>query len=368
MRPAPGKKIQSAPSPAAGDLTVPEFFVPDLCRVSAVFILVITSELMVMLLAIAHAHGRWIDWNYFGLVSLFVQWTVLTSAALICLLRRPLARLGTPQASMAIVALVMADVLVFSLFAAGLTSETVSDRWLVTGKNLLVAAIITLMVLRYFYLQHQWHRQRQAEMQARLTALQARIHPHFLFNSMNTIASLIRSRPEQAEDAVLDLSELFRASLRTDQRLVSLQEELDLCKHYLALEQLRLGDRLQMEWRLDPEAAQQAIPPLSLQPLIENAIYHGIQPQPDGGRVLVESQRRRGYVYLLVQNPRPQPHHSTHEGNRVALNNILTRIQTLFGEKAVLKHSQQDNLYTVTLRLPWHPLPLKSAGGAGVRP
>lgn len=355
MHPAPGKNSQPAsPRPDRGPSV---FFIPDLCRVRAVFMLVITSELMVMLLAIGHSRGHWIDWNYFGLVSLFVQWTVLTSAALICLLRPLLARLSIARASLTVVALVMADVALFSVFATGLTGDSGNDRAQTVGKNLLIAAILTLMVLRYFYLQHQWQRQRQAEMQARLTALQARIHPHFLFNSMNTIASLISSRPKQAEDAVLDLSELFRASLRTGESLVPLQQELELCRRYLALEQLRLGDRLRVEWRLDPALSQQAIPPLTLQPLVENAIYHGIQPQPGGGRVLIESQRSGQYVYLLVQNPKPGQAQPTHEGNRVALGNIQDRIQTLFGDTAVLKHSHQDNIYTVTLRLPWQPAP-----------
>lgn len=338
------------------------FFVPDLCRVRSVFMLVISSELMVLLLAMAHARGQWLDWNYFGLVSLLVQWTVLTSAALICLMRPWLSRLTTARATLAMVALVAVDVMLFSALAgAFLYPDSGPERWQAVGKSLLIAIIATLMVLRYFFLQEQWRQQKQAEMTYRLTALQARIHPHFLFNCMNTIASLISTRPEQAEDAVLDLSELFRASLKTTERLVPLREELGLCQRYLALEQLRLGDRLNVEWRTDPALDNQAIPPLTLQPLVENAIYHGIQPRPEGGSVVIESQRSGQYVYLLVQNPKPEDGASQHQGNRVAFSNTQARIQTLFGETAVLKHSQQDNLYTVTLRLPWQ------TAGAGER-
>ena len=330
------------------------FFVPDLCRVRSVFMLVITSELMVLLLAMAHARGQWLDWNYFGLVSLLVQWTVLTSAALICLARPWLSTLTTARATLAMVTLVALDVLLFSgLSGAFLHPESITEQGQAMGKSLLVAIIATLMTLRYFYLQHQWRLQKQAEMTYRLTALQARIHPHFLFNSMNTIASLISTRPEQAEDAVLDLSELFRASLRTTDRVVPLREELGLCRRYLALEKLRLGDRLEVEWRTDPALDTQAIPPLTLQPLVENAIYHGIQPRAEGGTVVIECQRSGQYVYLLVQNPKPEDGARQHQGNRVAFSNTQARIQTLFGETAVLKHSQQDDLYTVTLRLPW---------------
>ena len=243
---------------------------PDLCRVRAVFLLVVTSELLVLVLSIVQAESHWIDWNYFGLLSLFVQWTVLTSAALICPMRRWLSRLTVTRATTVIVTIVMLDVLAFSLFADSvLHPQPGLEAWQGVAKKLLLALLITLMVLRYFYLQFQWQQQRESEMQARLTALQARIHPHFLFNSMNTIASLIVVNPERAEDAVLDLSELFRASLRTGDRLIPLSAELDLCKRYLAIEKLRLEDRLTLEWHIEDGLEQQAIPPLTLQPLVE---------------------------------------------------------------------------------------------------
>lgn len=338
-----------------GDLLVSDdFFVPDLCRVRAVFMLLITSELLLLLLAILQAGDRWLDWNYFGLLSLFTQWTVLTSVALICPLRHRMQHLSVARTCTIITAIVLLDVLAFSLIANWLlSSESSPLGWQTIGKNLLLALIITLMVLRYFYLQNQWQQQRQTEMQARLTALQARIHPHFLFNSMNTIASLIASRPEQAEEAVLDLSELFRASLRTQDRLIRLKEELDLCRRYLMIEGLRLGPRLVVDWQVDPALDSQAIPPLTLQPLVENAIYHGIQPRADGGTVRIEGYRKGNFVYLLVQNPRPAEGQSDHQGNRMALDNIQARLRALFGEAAVLKHSHHNDVYTVTTRLPW---------------
>lgn len=331
-----------------------DFYVPDLCRVRAVFLLVVTSELLVLVLSIVQAESHWIDWNYFGLLSLFVQWTVLTSAALICLMRQWLSGLSVARATAVIVIIVMLDVLAFSLFADSvLHPQPGLEAWQGVAKKLLLALLITLMVLRYFYLQFQWQQQRESEMQARLTALQARIHPHFLFNSMNTIASLIAINPERAEDAVLDLSELFRASLRTGDRLIPLSAELDLCRRYLAIEKLRLEDRLTLEWHIEDGLEQQAIPPLTLQPLVENAIYHGIQPRPNGGTVKIEVYRKGPSVYLMVQNPRPAEGHGGHDGNRMALANIQSRLHALFGEPAVLKHSHQNDIYTVTLRLPW---------------
>ncbi|MFC5546756.1 sensor histidine kinase [Marinobacter koreensis] len=353
-------------TPLNGDksVTTQDFYVPDLCRVRAVFLLLLTSELLVLVMAIVQAETAWIDWNYFGLLSLFVQWTTLTSAALICLLRPKLARMGTPRATVLIVAIVLADVFAFSLFANSVLNP-IPDAiaWQTIAKKLLLALLIVLMVLRYFYLQHQWQQQREAEMGARLAALQARIQPHFLFNSMNTIASLIATRPEQAEEAVLDLSELFRASLRTSDQLIPLARELALCHRYLAIEALRLGDRLKVEWAVTPGLEQQAIPPLTLQPLIENAIYHGIQPRPEGGTVRIEVSRRQEFVYLIVQNPAPEHDQRRHRGNRVALANIQSRLQALFGEPAVLKHSQHESIYTVTLRLPRRTVSQQSAIG-----
>ncbi|KAA1172457.1 sensor histidine kinase [Marinobacter salinexigens] len=329
------------------------FYVPDLCRVRAVFLLLVTSEVLVLLLAVVQASSGWIDWNYFGLLSLFVQWTTLTSAALICLLRQRLARMSVGRATISIVLIVLLDVLAFSLFADNvLHPQEGIAAWHGIAKKLLLALLIILMVLRYFYLQHQWQQQREAEMQAHLTALQARIQPHFLFNSMNTIASLIASNPDQAEEAVLDLSELFRASLRTGDQLIPLSRELDLCQRYLAIEALRLGDRLTLQWDLSPGLDNQAIPPLTLQPLLENAIYHGIQPLKEGGEVRVEVKAQGDFVYLLVQNPNPEHNGTEHQGNRIALANIQSRLHALFGEPAVLKRSQHNGIYTVTLRLP----------------
>ncbi|WP_375193425.1 sensor histidine kinase [Marinobacter sp.] len=334
-------------------MTTNDFFVPDLCRVRAVFLLLVTSELLVLVLSIVQAERGWIDWNYFGLLSLFVQWTTLTSAALICLLRARLARMRVSWSTATIVAIVLLDVLAFSLFADSVLHPVGGvAAWQSVAKKLLLALLIVLMVLRYFYLQHQWQQQREAEMQANLAALQARIQPHFLFNSMNTIASLIAVNPERAEDAVLDLSELFRASLRSVDQLIPLSQELELCHRYLDIESLRLDDRLRLEWQVEAGLEQQAIPPLTLQPLVENAIYHGIQPRPEGGTVRIEVQSKGKFIYLLVQNPKPDHGNRQHQGNRMALTNIQARLQALFGEPAVLKHSHHDGIYTVTLRLP----------------
>lgn len=333
-------------------------FIPDLCRVRAVFLLLITTELVAVLFALVRGGSGWLDWDFLGLVSLLMQWTVLTSAALICASRPWLARLQPPQITLLVLALVLADVGLFTYLAQVLVLGPGPDALTATqwGRNLLIAALVTLLVLRYFYLQHQWQAQRQSSLQAQVAALQARIQPHFLFNSLNSIASLIATDPQKAEDAVLDLSEIFRASLRKDDELITLDQELQLCRQYLAVEHLRMGDRLKEEWMLDRSAGDQALPPLTIQPLVENAIYHGIQPFPEGGTLQIETQSGKDSVYVLVRNPLPRAATRHHRGNRIALENIRARLTALFGDRAVLKSSYHEGWYTVTLRLPRKPL------------
>ncbi len=144
----------------------------------------------------------------------------------------------------------------------------------VLARNMTVSGIIAAVLLRHMTIHARWRSQIKAEAEARLDALQARMRPHFLFNSLNTIASLLRSRPDQAEELVLDLADLFRTSLRRDQRWTTLADETALARRYLNIEQQRLGDRLRVEWRLDALPEDALLPPLSLQPLVENAVYH----------------------------------------------------------------------------------------------
>lgn len=333
-----------------------ETFIPDLCRMRAVFFLVLITELVVVLLALARAGTGWIDWDYLGLASLLAQWITLTSAGLICLLRRFFVRRTVATASLLCTLVVLGDVTAFTLLgqwllAPGTLPAIPNPLGLI--RNLLMAAIITLMLLRYFYLQHQHRQQEQAQLEARVAALQARIQPHFLFNSMNTIASLISSNPRQAEEVVLDLSELFRASLNNARdRLIPLKDELRLCERYLVIESTRLGERLRVEWSLAPEADDIPVPPLTLQPLLENAVYHGIQPRTEGGTISIETELTRDRLYLLIRNPLPEDTERASRGHRMALDNIAARLNAVYGPQAALKTSQDGERFTVTLRLP----------------
>jgi two-component system, LytTR family, sensor histidine kinase AlgZ len=212
--------------------------------------------------------------------------------------------------------------------------------------------IITAVALRYFFFTHEWRRNVEIQAQARVNALQARIRPHFLFNSMNTIASLTRTDPSRAELAVQDLADLFRASLAEQRGQITLEEELEIAATYERIEKLRLGERLQVNWQVEALPRDAIVPSLVLQPLLENAIYHGIEPRPDGGTVQVTGERHQDLITIVVRNPLPAGV-VVRDGNRVALSNIRERLDLLYGARATIKAGRFDAEYIVTLRFPY---------------
>ncbi|MEK7991495.1 MAG: histidine kinase [Thiotrichaceae bacterium] len=228
------------------------------------------------------------------------------------------------------------------------------DHHLFLLRNLSISAIVSAIVLRYFYIQYRWKKQTEATAFSRVQALQARIRPHFLFNSMNTIASLIRIDPDKAEQAVEDLSELFRASLADAREKVALSEELDLCIQYLRIEALRLDERLQVQWKMEQVPQDALIPRLSIQPLLENAIYYGIQPLPEGGMIEITGLFDGKLIQLDIENPlsqQPLCHRS--KGHGIAQRNIHERLQAYYGQLGGLSVKQEPDVYSVSLRFPY---------------
>ena len=187
--------------------------------------------------------------------------------------------------------------------------------------------------------------------EARLQALQARIRPHFLFNCINAVLSLIRSQPKQAETALEDMADLFRVLMADNRDLVPLSHEIALCKQYLALEKLRLEERLIIEWKIDDISADTLIPPLLLQPLIENAVYHGIEPLADGGKISIQIYGKRNEVHLLLINPYSIKN-TRHIGNQMALKNIKERLTLHFDLEASLQTNLTNGEYRVHITLP----------------
>jgi two-component system sensor histidine kinase AlgZ len=206
-------------------------------------------------------------------------------------------------------------------------------------------------VLGYF---HLWHRAlTPAIAEARLQALQARIRPHFLFNSINAVLSIVRSDPKRAETALEDMADLFRVLMADNRDLVPLAQELALCRQYLALEKLRLDERLTIIWKIDNIPPDALIPPLVLQPLLENAVYHGIEPMPEGGAITINIYSSHKEVHLILSNPYAAQG-SHHNGNKMALNNIRERLALHFDVEASLTSKTSADSYEVHIVIPYH--------------
>lgn len=213
----------------------------------------------------------------------------------------------------------------------------------------LLTAILTAIVLYYFNLQQRAYSPAIAE--ARLQALQARIRPHFLFNSINAVLSLIRSQPKRAEAALEDMADLFRVLMADNRDLVPLAQEIALSRQYLALEKLRLEDRLKVNWQIEHMPPDAMIPPLILQPLLENAVYHGIEPLTEGGEITIHIACKHKEVHMRISNPFLADK-DRHHGNKMALKNIKERLLLHFDLEASLKTEVTDQHYTVHIRVP----------------
>ncbi|HIE88436.1 MAG: histidine kinase [bacterium] len=333
-----------------------DFFLPDLCQAQSILFLVLVSELLVFVQILFSSSFFDFDWLALGLASLFIQWVVLVSAALLCNIRPWLMGMSVPKATSIAYGLILLLTLLFSLGAEmvleGMGSVTESG-WGRIVRNLLIAMIMTGMAFRYFFLSHQLRSREQAELASRIQSLQSRIRPHFLFNSMNIVASLISIDPDLAEEVVEDLSSLFRASLNdSTSEPVTLAQELDLCEKYVHIESLRLDDRLTVQWDVNVDTGAIRIPLLTLQPLLENSIYHGIQPLPKGGTITVSVELAGPQVQIEITNPMPDTPYEHEQGNRMAIDNIRNRMTALYGPEALLTTDVSEGFFTARLIYP----------------
>jgi two-component system sensor histidine kinase AlgZ len=332
-----------------------QLYLPNFCSASKVLSIILICELTALLLALARNEAALGFWSDLGLTSMFLLWIALCGAALLCLLRDYLSRQSVAVSAAMVLTMTVTLVTVVSAvtyyFASGLLLRDQHGSFL--ARNAGITFVVTALALRYFYVTHEWRHNVELQAKARVHALQARIRPHFLFNSMNTIAALTRSNPARAEEAVLDLAELFRANLNEKRGQIPLAEEIDVARTYQRMEQLRLGDRLRVDWKVDSLPNDALVPGLTLQPLLENAIYHGIEPRPGGGVVTVTGEFNKGMITIVVRNPVPLPSLTVRDGNRLALANIKERLDLMYGERATVKAGRFDEEYIVTLRFPF---------------
>jgi two-component system sensor histidine kinase AlgZ len=338
------------------------FYLPDFCTSRATLATVLIVELTALVLTLARESATIDFWTDLARTSMFLLWIGLAGSALLCAMRPRLARMSVAAGSAAALALIGAVIAAVSICAwlFGRTPLVIESGGaglfpaapgIFVLRNVGIGLIVTGLALRYFYVAYEWRMSVELRAAARVHALQARIRPHFLFNSMNTIAALTRSNPPRAEAAVQDLADLFRATLADKGDTISLAEELEVARTYQRMEQLRLGARLQVEWKTESLPANALVPGLMIQPLLENAIYHGIEPRPEGGTVTISGEVSGDLVTIVVRNPL-DPAPGQREGNRLALANIRERLGLLYGERALMKSGRFDAEYIVTVRFP----------------
>lgn len=330
---------------------------PDFCRLPALFALLVVGALTVTVMWLARDSGR--DWRAYSVSMLFVTWLALVVSVMLCKMRPLLQRLPgrTPYAGVWLLLVLIVGIAsgIARWLDHALQMELInSNTFAFVRDNMLVTALLGAAMLRYFYVLAQWQARLAAVTRAQLDALQARIRPHFLFNSMNTVAALIRVDPAAAERTVEDLCELFRAALgEHNGGDGTLAEELALVERYLAIEQLRLGVRLQVQRDLDDLPDNFPLPRLLLQPLVENAVRHGIQPLRGGGTVILRGRREGSGVRIEVINPLPAT--PAQPGNGHGLDNVRRRVAYRYGPRARVQAGPQGEQFVVQLDLPGEP-------------
>ena len=336
-------------------------FLPDFCGTRTVFIVILIAELLAIVLTLAQppfVSNYWIDLAMF---SLFIQWVALSCTAILCIFKQHFPGLADHWVGIIAYFITLSTSLLVTELAWWIQSQwPAPDGYFRYGhitfllRIMGISAVVWALTIRYFYVQHQWQKQARSEAEARFQALQSRIKPHFLFNCLNTIASLVRSDPKLAEESIEDLADLFRISLHDVRQASSLQDEINFCNRYLRIEQHRLGDRLNIDIQIDDVSPDIKLPVLSLQPLVENAIYHGIEPLPRGGLIRLHAARDDGFLRITIENPvNPVPSkYGGRAGNRIAQENVRQRLNAFFRREDLLEVRQTDQLYQVTVSIP----------------
>ena len=333
-------------------------YLPDFCD-KEVFL---RALLVIELIAIAFALVSYQSGSFYvhiALISVFMLWVGLFVSAALCVIKRSGWLRTVVSTTAYTIGVTLLVTILVTLLAYYLSSNIqinyqTQELAYFLLRNSAISVILVGLALRYFYLEFEAKLVLEVQAQARLQALQARIRPHFLFNSMNTIASLTHDEPDLAERSIENLSDLFRASLAAEDS-VSLQQELELTRSYIDLESLRLGERLRVNWQIPTPLPKIYLPALTLQPLVENAIYHGVEPIYEGGVIDISVITRDGFIQITIENPVLEDRSMQHrEGNQMAVDNIRERLHIAFGGAATMQLSEVDERFSVTVKLPAH--------------
>lgn len=333
-------------------------YLPDFCAASTLLIIVLVAELIAIALTLASYGPEHQFLIELSKTSFIIIWIALLGTALMCQLKDFLENAGQTRAFvisfvvLELMCLVVAESAwqLTRIYGESLIIDDTHATFII--RTFAISFIVIALAMRYLYISSEWRRSIVLEAQARISALQALIRPHFLFNSMNTIASLTRTDPSRAEEAVEDLSDLLRANLGNSTNRSSLKQELETAAIYQRIEKLRLGDRLKVRWDIDALPMRAQIPSLTIQPLLENAIYHGIELLPDGGEVLVSGERHAEHLIISISNPVAVGEKRSTGGNKMAMSNIQQRFELAYGNKGSVDIDDSGDRFTVTLRFP----------------
>ena len=335
-----------------------KIWLTDFCESMRIFISIVMIQIVVVIYAMSFLSFDLGFLRKLSILTLLAQLTGISILILMCKLRYFLNKFDV---TVGVIILVFLVVLITTALAQTigfldiqLTFHMITDKSSVSYLNLklsVASVLICLALVRYFYIQDQWSQQIEKLSEARLNALQARIKPHFLFNSLNSIASLISIDAERAETAIIDFSGLMRQAFSHKEQDITVEQELNWVKDYLSIENLRLADRLSYQINCDSELSKYKIPILCLQPLVENAIIHGIQPIESGGNINISITKKESKLLITVSNPY-QTTTTQSTSNGMALKNINERLQLQYSSNAYMHIDQENNIFTVQLGIP----------------
>ena len=341
------------------DQTSASYFFTKIGQWQHLLELIVASNVLAMVLALAEARS----WQALETARVlqymcFINWVILSFSALVGYFQEFFAKFSQKMALILgfillqlVVLFTTCAVNIIQYWASPLTDFSEQVLFQGVGLHLSYGVLLGAFCMRYLYMREQWLKQQYSELNARIQAMQARIHPHFLFNSLNSVVSLIAIDPDRAENMLISLSRLFRASFQ-ELKLVSLGEEIDLCQQYLSIEKMRLGERLKVEWNIQAtslELKRVTIPLLTLQPLLENSIFHGVEKvlQPSTISVLVEILQNQ--VSIVITNPYSHDTIKSRQGNGIAIDNVKQRLKAYYGQTVKFQVYGGVSLYTTVV-------------------
>lgn len=336
-------------------------FFTDVGSFASAIRIILAAELIAIIVTVGRNpffnKQAWDDLNFFSAYALLISFIlILTLRVMSPVLRRVSIKAGAIVTFLLllVVTVISAELIIYVLFDL----KYIPQRWPVWRnefiiRSLVVSAVVGIPLVRMLIIRQRALYDAKIQQDAQLQALQSRIRPHFLFNSLNSVASLTRNDPDRAEAVLHDLADLFRVLLADARKLVPISAEREISRQYLEIEKIRLGNRLKIKWNVGKIPRSVQIPALTLQPLLENAIYHGIEPRFAGGTIRIDMWAEDNILNIMISNPLPEIAQQSHsKGNQIAQENIRQRLMTQYGSAASMQAFEDSGQYHVKVKMP----------------